>query len=57
MKLIITFFYDIKLLDGSDFKDKIDLFVGGSKCQCFSIIGSRGGLDDARGRLFYQDVT
>ncbi len=49
-----NFFYDVKLLDGTDFKDKIDLFVGGSPCQSFSVIGSRGGLDDARGTLFYE---
>lgn len=49
-----NFFYDVKLLDGEDFKDKIDLLVGGSPCQSFSIIGSRGGLEDARGTLFYE---
>ena len=49
-----NFFYDVKLLDGSDFKDKIDLFVGGSPCQSFSVIGSRGGFEDARGTLFYE---
>lgn len=48
------FFEDIKLLDGEDFKYKIDLLVGGSPCQSFSVIGSRGGLDDARGTLFYD---
>ena len=49
-----NFFYDVKLLDGTDFKNKIDLFVGGSPCQSFSVIGSRGGLEDARGTLFYE---
>lgn len=49
-----NFFYDVKLLDGSDFKNKIDLFVGGSPCQSFSIAGSRGGFEDARGTLFYD---
>lgn len=49
-----NFFYDVKLLDGTDFKDKIDLFVGGSPCQSFSIAGSRNGFDDARGTLFYE---
>lgn len=48
------FFYDVKLLDGKDFKNKIDLFVGGSPCQSFSVIGSRGGFEDARGTLFYE---
>lgn len=49
-----NFFYDVKLLDGSDFKGKIDLFVGGSPCQSFSIAGARGGFEDARGTLFYE---
>ena len=49
-----NFFYDVKLLDGTDFKDKVDLFVGGSPCQSFSIAGARGGFEDARGTLFYE---
>lgn len=49
-----NFFYDVKLLDGNDFKDKVDLFVGGSPCQSFSIAGARGGFEDARGTLFYE---
>ena len=51
-----NFFYDVKLLDGNDFKDKIDLFVGGSPCQSFSIAGARGGFEDTRGTLFYEYV-
>ena len=49
-----NFFYDVKLLDGIDFKNKIDLFVGGSPCPSFSIVGARGGFEDARGTLFYE---
>ena len=49
-----NFFYDVKLLDGYDFKNKVDLFVGGSPCQSFSIAGARGGFEDARGTLFYE---
>lgn len=48
------FFNDVKLLDGTDFKNNIDLFVGGSPCQSFSIAGARGGFEDARGTLFYE---
>ena len=48
------FFQDVKLLDGRDFKNKIDLFVGGSPCQSFSIIGEKGGFNDTRGTLFYE---
>ena len=33
------FFEDVKLLDGTDFINKVDLFVGGSPCQSFSIAG------------------
>jgi len=45
---------DICLLDGNDFKNKVDLLVGGSPCQSFSSIGYQKGLDDARGTLFYE---
>lgn len=48
------FFNDVKLLDGTDFKKNIDLFVGGSPCQSFSIAGARGGFEDTRGTLFYE---
>lgn len=51
-----NFFYDIKLLDGTDFTNKVDLFVGGSPCQSFSIAGARGGFEDTRGTLFYDYV-
>lgn len=48
------FFQDIRLLDGYDFKNKVDIFVGGSPCQSFSIVGSQKGLEDATGTLFYD---
>jgi len=48
------FFEDIRLIDGDDFADRIDLFVGGSPCQSFSSVGFQHGLDDARGTLFYD---
>lgn len=48
------FHLDIRLLDGSDYKNKVDLLVGGSPCQSFSMVGHRGGLEDARGTLFYE---
>ena len=50
-----NFFYeDVKLLDGTDFKGKVDLFIGGSPCQSFSIAGQRGGFNDTRGTLFHE---
>lgn len=51
-----NFFYDVRLLDATDFYKKVDLFVGGSPCQSFSIAGARGGFDDTRGTLFYEYV-
>ena len=48
------FYQDVRFLDGAFYKNKVDLFVGGSPCQSFSISGHRAGLDDARGTLFYD---
>ena len=45
---------DIRFINGEKYLNEIDLFVGGSPCQSFSIIGKRAGLDDARGTLFYD---
>ena len=45
---------DIRFLDGKKYCNKVDLFVGGSPCQSFSIIGKKAGLEDARGTLFYE---
>lgn len=49
-----NFFQDIRLLDGRDFKDEVDILVGGSPCQSFSTVGFQGGLEDTRGTLFYD---
>jgi len=49
-----NFFQDVILLDGTNFANKIDLFVGGSPCQSFSIAGARGGFEDTRGTLFFE---
>lgn len=45
---------DIRFIDGNDYTNQVDLFVGGSPCQSFSMIGKRHGLEDARGTLFYD---
>ena len=41
-------------MDGNEYKDKVDLFVGGSPCQSFSLVGKQRGLEDTRGTLFYE---
>jgi len=48
------FFQDVRLLDGTKFYNKVDLFVGGSPCQSFSSMGYKKGLEDARGTLFFD---
>lgn len=45
---------DVKNIDGRKYKNKIDILVGGSPCQSFSMVGKRRGLDDTRGTLFYE---
>ena len=49
-----NWYEDIRFLDGKPYKNKVDLFIGGSPCQSFSIIGKRAGLEDTRGTLFYE---
>ena len=44
---------DIRFIDGSLYRGKVDLLVGGSPCQSFSQMGHRKGLEDVRGTLFY----
>ncbi|WP_209125733.1 DNA cytosine methyltransferase [Alkalihalobacillus sp. BA299] len=45
---------DVRFIDGTLYEGQVDLFVGGSPCQSFSMVGKRGGFDDTRGTLFYE---
>ncbi len=45
---------DVTTFSSRKYKNKIDLLVGGSPCQAFSMVGKRKGLDDTRGTLFYD---
>lgn len=48
------FHWNVAFLDGTQYRGKVDLFVGGSPCQSFSLVGKQRGLDDTRGTLFYE---
>lgn len=45
---------DITQFDASKFRNQVDILVGGSPCQAFSMVGKRAGLEDTRGTLFYE---
>jgi len=45
---------DITKFNAKKYKNKIDILIGGSPCQAFSMVGKRLGLEDIRGTLFYD---
>lgn len=48
------FYTDVRFLNGTFYKNQVDVMVGGSPCQSFSTYGKKRGLDDTRGTLFYD---
>jgi len=46
-----NWFDDVQEINGTKFKNKVDLLVGGAPCQSFSMVGKRLGLKDTRGNL------
>lgn len=49
-----NWYNDVMNINGEKYKNRIDLLVGGSPCQSFSMVGKRKGLNDTRGTLFYE---
>lgn len=49
-----SWYDDVQEIDGKKYQNKIDLLVGGSPCQSFSMVGKRKGFEDTRGTLFYE---
>ena len=49
-----NFHWNVAFLDGKQYQGQVDLFVGGSPCQSFSLVGKQRGLEDTRGTLFYE---
>jgi len=47
---------DIRKLDTKDFPSEIDGIIGGPPCQSWSEAGSLKGIEDDRGKLFYEYI-
>lgn len=47
---------DIRKVDESEFPNDVDGIIGGPPCQSWSEAGSLKGIEDARGRLFYDYI-
>lgn len=49
-----NYYHNVRFFEGEEYKDKVDLFIGGSPCQSFTLLGYQKGLEEARGTLFYE---
>lgn len=47
---------DIRKIKEEDFPDEIDGIIGGPPCQSWSEAGSLRGIEDSRGKLFYDYI-
>src|SRR5574344_1731019 len=45
---------DVHDFDATPYDGQVDLLVGGSPCQAFSMVGARRGFEDTRGTLFRE---
>ena len=50
----LAFYEDVYDLDAKAYAGQIDILIGGSPCQDFSIAGQRAGEDGERGNLIWQ---
>nr|WP_314541734.1 DNA cytosine methyltransferase [uncultured Campylobacter sp.] len=50
----LAFYEDVCGLDAKAYAGQIDILIGGSPCQDFSIAGQRAGEDGERGNLIWQ---
>lgn len=45
---------DVRFIDGTRYRDQVDILIGGSPCQSFSTYGKKQGFEDTRGTLFFH---